>query len=336
MTISILMTGLKNSLSFLSTTVLLLLMAFPGRAQINLHTDDLPRFYQAFDSVITTKDTAKQAVFIQKLYVDRASQGLKEFMVLRGGSTANWRAFIEKDQTALLQKRPWILSVLEQETEIRNRIALFKRIYPAFRDGDIYFCVGINNSGGTIDNRTVYIGTEVAASSQPNWAVPLVLHEFVHTQQWTQRNKDRILQSAQLEKQYTASHKQLLGKCLEEGMADFIAELVYEQPLAAVHPDGHIAFGLKHEQLIWDAFKQEMYAEFNWKGGWLYGKREIAGQQVRDLGYFVGYQICKHYYQKATNKQAAIRYMIELNLTDENAKRFLSASGYELAKKVSY
>ena len=47
------------------------------------------------------------------------------------------------------------------------------------------------------------------------------------------------------------------------------------------------------------------------------------------------YQICKHYYQKASNKQAAVRYMIELNLTDENAKRFLSASGYELAQKVS-
>ncbi|GAB2563533.1 DUF2268 domain-containing putative Zn-dependent protease [Spirosoma areae] len=330
------MTGLKNFLSFLGTLVLLLLITFPGEAQINLHTDDLPQFYQAFDSVMTTTDTAKQAAFIQKLYVDKASKGLKEFMVLRGGSTPKWRAFMEKDKTVLREKRPWILSVLEQETEIRNRITLFKRIYPAFRDGDIYFCVGINNSGGTIDNRTVYIGTEVAASSQPNWAVPLVLHEFVHTQQWTQRNKDRILQSSQLEKQYTETHKQLLGKCIEEGMADFIAELVYEQSLAAVNPGGHTAFGLKHEQLVWDAFKKEMYAEVDWKGGWLYGKREIAGQSVRDLGYFVGYQICKHYYQKASNKQAAIRYMIELNLTDENAKRFLSASGYGLAKKVSH
>ena len=74
----------------------------------------------------------------------------------------------------------------------------------------------------------------------------------------------------------------------------------------------------------------------DWKGGWLYGRREIAGQQVRDLGYFVGYQICKHYYQEATDKLAAIRYMIELNLTDENAKRFLAASGYAPAKKISH
>ncbi|WP_461109981.1 hypothetical protein [Spirosoma koreense] len=284
---------------------------------------------------MTTRDTAQQAAFIRRLYVDKASQGLKEFMELRGGSTANWRAFMEKDKMVLLEKRPWILSVLEQETEIRKRIALFKRIYPAFRDGDIYFCVGINNSGGTIDNRTVYIGTEVAANSQPNWAVPLVLHEFVHTQQWTQRNKDRILKSKELEKEYTATHKQLLGRCIEEGMADFIAELVYEQPLAVVNPGGHTAFGLTHEQLIWDAFQKEMYADVDWKGGWLYGKRAIAGQPVRDLGYFVGHQICKQYYQKAKDKQAAIRYMIELNLTDENAKRFLLDSGYASARKKS-
>lgn len=325
--------SLKNYLFFLSTISLFLLTKFPVEAQINLHTDDLLRFYQAFDSVLTTRDTAQQNTFIQKLYVDKASQGLKEFMVLRGGSTPKWQAFMEKDKAALLEKKPWILSVLKQEPEIRKRIALFKRIYPAFRDGDIYFCVGINNSGGTIDNRTVYMGTEVAANSQPNWAVPLVLHEFVHTQQWTQRNKDRILKSEQLEKEYTASHKQLLGRCIEEGMADFVAELVYEQALAVVNPSGHTAFGLAHEQLIWDAFQKEMYAEVDWKGGWLYGKQEIDGQQIRDLGYFVGHQICKHYYQKARDKQAAIRYMIELNLTDENAKRFLSASGYASAKK---
>lgn len=329
------MIGNKGTL-FLAFTLSFLFTNHSSDAQIVLHTDDLPRFYQAFDSVMTTTDTAQQARFIQRLYVDKASAGLKQFMVLRGGNTAKWRAFIETDKMALLEKRPWILSVLDQEAEIRKRIRLFKQIYPDFRDGDIYFCVGINNSGGTIDNRTVYIGTEKAASSQPNWAVPLVLHEFVHTQQWTERNKDRILHDTRLEKEYMESHKQLLGKCLEEGMADFIAELVYEQSLAVVHPEGHTAFGLKHEQIIWDAFQKEMYADFDLKGGWLYAKREIAGQKVSDLGYFVGHQICKNYYQKAKNKQAALSHMLGLNLTDENAKRFLVASGYSLEKKSSH
>ena len=256
-------------------------------------------------------------------------------MGLRGGNTTKWRQFINHNEAVLVEKRPWILSVLDQRTEILNRISRFKKIYPAFRDGDIYFCVGVNNSGGTIEDRTVYIGTEVAANGNPNWAVPLVIHEFVHTQQWTQRNINRLRQSDRLEKEYEASHKQLLGKCLEEGMADFIAELVHQQPLATINPDGHTAFGLKHEQGIWDAFQKEMYLDIDWKGGWLYAQREIDGQKVSDLGYFVGYQICKRYYQKAKDKTAAIRYMLELNLTDANAKSFLVASGYASQKKVS-
>lgn len=329
------MTSHKNTSSVAFVVILFLLTNLPGTAQITLHTDDLPRFYEAFDSVMTTRDTAKQAAFIQKLYVDKASKGLKEFMGLRGGNTTKWRQFIDQNKAMLVEKRPWILSVLDQRTEILNRISRFKKIYPAFRDGDIYFCVGVNNSGGTIEDRTVYIGTEVAASRNSNWAVPLVLHEFVHTQQWTQRNINRLRQSELLEKEYVATHRQLLGKCLEEGMADFIAELVNEQSLATTNPNGHTAFGLKHEQQIWDAFQKEMYLDFDWKGGWLYGQREIEGQKVRDLGYFVGYQICKDYYEKAKDKQQAIRYMIELDLTDANAKSFLLASGYGSQKKVS-
>ena len=58
-----------------------------------------------------------------------------------------------------------------------------------------------------------------------------------------------------------------------------------------------------------------MYLDSDGKGGWLYAQREIAGQKVSDLGYFVGYQICKHYYQKAKDKKQATSHMLELKLT---------------------
>jgi hypothetical protein len=46
------------------------------------------------------------------------------------------------------------------------------------------------------------------------------------------------------------------------------------------------------------------------------------------LGYLVSYRICKSFYAKSKNKKQALSYMIGLNLTDENAKTFLDASGY--------
>lgn len=314
----------------------LLLLPTEARPQINIHTEDLPRFYQAFDSVATTSDTVKQLAFIQKLYVDKASSGLNEFMELRGGNTSKWRKYMEENKASLLEKRPYILSVLDQEAEIFRKISLYKSYYPDFRDGDIYFCVGIGNSGGTIRNKTVYIGTEVAASSMPNWSVYLVMHEFTHTQQWTQRNVEKINANKQLSAEYEKTHKNLLGKCLEEGMADFVAELLSGKDLAVIHPDGYIAFGQKHELRIWEEFKKDMSQPINWDKGWLYNSRKTDGEAMRDLGYFVGYKICKSYYEKAKNKKQALDYMIGLNLTDENSKNFLASSGYSptINKKI--
>lgn len=302
----------------------LLLVRANGYAQIQLHTEDLPRFYQAFDSVLTTADTLKQLRFIQQLYVDKASSGLREFMALRGGNTREWRQFMVNQTPALQRKRPQILSVLRQEPAILRSIAQFKSYYANFREGDVYFCVGINNSGGTIQDRTVYIGTEVAANEMPDWSVSLVLHEFVHTQQWTQRHLKALLADTLAAHQYENTHRDLLGKCLEEGMADFVAELVLGKPFSREY----LVFGQRHEPSIWQAFQSEMNQPFDYQQGWLYAERNIEGKTARDLGYFVGYQICKSYYEKSKDKKKALAYMLELNLTDENAQKFLANSGY--------
>jgi len=48
--------------------------------QTKIFTSDIDNFWTAYDSVQTTEDTIKQLEFIQKLYLDKASSGLKEFM----------------------------------------------------------------------------------------------------------------------------------------------------------------------------------------------------------------------------------------------------------------
>lgn len=298
------------------------------KAQIQIYTEDLSHFYEAFDQVFTTNDSAKQIALIKSLYEDRATAGLKKFMELRGGNAVLWRKWMLSDSASIAKKRPWILSVLNQEMKLKERIEVFKSIYPDFRDGDIYFCVGINNSGGTVFDNTVYIGTEVLCSESDDWAVFTVLHEFVHTQEWAQRNIYKITGSDSLLNDYLKTHTQLLGKCLEEGIADFVAELAYGKSIAVTNPKGHTAFGIKNEKLIWEEFKKEMFKPFDQNMGWLYSKRVIGKDTIADLGYFMGYQLCKSYYHKNRNKQRALKQMIEMNFTDENAKRFLLASGY--------
>lgn len=316
--------------TFGTSLYFILVLSFTNflNAQITLHTEDLPRFFAAFDSVLTTKDSVLQDKIIQEIYVDKASDGLKKFMEIRGGNTVAWRKFINSNTQNLIEKRPYILSVLNQEKVINKKINRFKKLYPAFRDGDIYFCVGINNSGGTIYDNTVYIGTEVAANSKPDWAISLVLHEFTHTQQWVQKNMAKLLTDSTMVQEYEKTHNLLIGKCIEEGMADFVGELANGESLAKTHPKGHTAFGLKNEALIANLFKKDMFKNFDWNDGWLYSQKDINGEKISDLGYFMGYQICKSYYKNSKDKKKALDEMLNLNLTDENSKDFVKKSRY--------
>jgi hypothetical protein len=317
----------------------ILLIGQKAKAQINLHIEDLPRFYQAFDKVITSSDSAVQAQYINTYYLGKASKGLLEFMKLRDLDTESLRQAILKEKAMLIEKRPWILSVLKQQAVIEKKIERFKKLYQDFREGDIYFLVGKNNTGGTINDKTVYIGAEVLAFNKENWAISTVLHEFTHTQQWTQRNILRLKANDSLIKDYMATHTQLLGRCIEEGMADFVAELVNEESLAKTSPEGHTAFGLKNEKEIWEAFKKEMFLNVNGANGlmgWLYnGLKKINEEEKKDLGYFIGHQICKSYYNKSKNKEQALKEMLATNLTDENSKAFLINSGYLSEKELS-
>ena len=56
-----------------------LFLAFSANAigQTIFHTEDLNHFWQAFDSIQTTNDKEKQMAFVQKYYLDNASEGLK-------------------------------------------------------------------------------------------------------------------------------------------------------------------------------------------------------------------------------------------------------------------
>ena len=150
----------------------------------------------------------------------------------------------------------------------------------------------------------------------------MVLHEYVHS----------------LQKQ--ESQLPLLGHSLKEGSCDFIAELVSERPIAEQIPEGYIAQGIQHNELVWNEFKQ--FIPSNEKGryyNWLYGSsgRELNNKKIRDLGYYMGYAICKSYYEHSSNKSKAINHIIEMDVsTDEKARHFLLKSSYVPQEDLEY
>src|SRR5690606_25423463 len=124
------------------------------------------------------------------------------------------------------------LAVKQHTAEIAGLMENFRRIYPEFKQPDIYFVVGAMNSGGTTSADMVLIGSELAsanaatnASELGDWlqgvfknnlnVVSVVAHELGHTQQKGGDAEDD-------------GNSNLLGYCIREGACDFIAELLLE------------------------------------------------------------------------------------------------------------
>lgn len=54
-----------------------------------------------------------------------------------------------------------------------------------------------------------------------------------------------------------------------------------------------------------------------YQANWLYNGSQ-KGEDA-DLGYFIGYEICKSYYRQAKNKKQAIKDIIELDYSNDKA-----------------
>lgn len=292
-----------------------------AKAQYQVHVEDVKNFWVMYDTLQGVTDSASQVRIIQTGYLDKGTVGLKEFNALRSGTAVNYRQYILRSKERLQKIRPYTLSVLDQKTMLDKKLEHFKQLYPALKVGDVFFTIGIGNSGGTTQGSHVLIGCEVAASESPDWAISLTLHEFVHTQQAPD----------------TAFN--LLSQTLLEGGAEFIMELVNEKKLTELSSRGYIAFGLLNEKETWQKFKTVMFAgDSDNTFGWMYGGPgvEIAGISKIDMAYYMGYRLCKSYYDRAKDKAKAIRDIIELPYNREAARKFVLASGYVPAEDRAF
>ncbi|WP_295795699.1 Ig-like domain-containing protein [Mucilaginibacter sp.] len=285
-----------------------------------VYTSDIDRFWTAFDSVRTTSDTAKQVQFIRQLYVDKGTEGLKAFMQARDYDAKLWVELINKYPKFWQSIKTNTLSVKGQVNLITSGVQTLKEMYPEMRPAKMYFTIGGLRSGGTTTGDMVLVGAEIAtadkntdASELGDWLknvfknqqssnlVSLNIHEYVHTQQKGGSNT-------------------VLAQCIKEGAADFIAELVTKTP----NNSAYAIYGREHEKELKQKFSIDMFSTAT--SLWLYNG---SNSSHADLGYFIGYAICKAYYQQQSNKKQAIRNIIELDYSNEQqVVDFCNQSGY--------
>ncbi|WP_445453953.1 DUF2268 domain-containing putative Zn-dependent protease [Flavobacterium sp. 25HG05S-40] len=302
--------------------LLLLIIGNVATAQNRAVTTDITNFWALFDSIKKVRNPKDKINLVQKMYIDKGTIGLKTVINHFRYSAETWVDYIDKNAGTLDRIRPYTLTAYKQQETLDTKLADFKKVYPNLSNSGIYFVIGVGEFGGNAIKGNCIIGAEVIANDQPDWAVYMALHEYVHTQQ-------------------TSKVYDLLAHCIDEGMADFVAELLLDKKIAEYNPSGYIAFGLQNEKEIWERFK--IYLGSDYDNGnfhnWLYGSKGITINEstMKDLGYFMGYQICKSYYNNSKNKNKAIAEMLGNGFkTNEEAKNFLLQSGYVPDEDIAF
>src|SRR5262249_24598584 len=102
----------------------------------------------------------------------------------------------------------------------------------------------------------------------------------------------------------------LLRMALVEGGADFLASLVLPGG-----PEPHYRrWGREHEGMVWSRFQKEMDGRD--VDDWIGNNGDATEEWPADLGYFIGYQIARAYYEQAEDKTAAVASLLALEEPD--------------------
>lgn len=305
-------------------TVLSIQTSYAQKSKLNIYTSDIDNFWIAFDSIHKTNNEENKLEIIQKLYLDKATNGLKDFIISREHSAKRHLDNIKKYPKFWNSVRPKTEEIKMFVPKMEKVFKKYRKIYPDFKQPEIYFTIGILNSGGTTSPNRILIGSEIAcadkntdASELNDWykkvfklnngVVAMVAHEIGHTQQKDGDSEDD-------------GKSNLLGYCIREGMCDFLAELTYQKISSP-----YMVYGNAHRKELWEKFQKEMLTQET--KDWLYNGND-APNGVADLGYFMGYEICKSYYKNAKNKKKAIDEMLKLEYNPKSVLEFLKKSKY--------
>jgi hypothetical protein len=307
--------------------LLLITTSLPAQEeQHEIVTSDIDNFWKAYDVIVATHDMIAQYNALENLFLSKGTPGLKALMGARSYTAKSYIDAIKRYPRFWKSVRPNTLKAKTIAKEIYADIQKLRLLYPELKPAKIYFTIGALRSNGTTSETMVLIGSELAMAdpltvtdefpqssshlrpyfnSDPSKNIVFLnVHEYVHTQQ------------------KTTIGNCLLAQTVIEGVAEFAAETASgkKSGLPALQ------FGKESAKRVSDAFAAQMLNPFN--GFWI-SSDEQNEFNTRDLGYYVGYAICEKFYHNSSDKQSAIKTMIELDYNDQNALwKFVDDTGF--------
>ena len=296
----------KNCLGLAFAVVAWISICVPAQsAETMIHTDDVDLFYKVYDAA-DGHPTAEQ---LQRDYLDAGSEGLHNLAKLRNVSGVRIADTLSRHPELYVKARGCTAALPRVRERVEVALRNLVRLYPQARTPPVTIAVGRGKPVGVGSPVTgLQIGLEALCSAEwmnPNVEdrfVHVIAHEYAHVQQVRELVDDE--------------HPTVLERSLIEGAAEFVAALTSGKTGYA-HFD---ALTKGREREIETAFVADV--DQTELSRWVDNSTMEKGN---DLGYWVGYRICKAYYQRATDKRQALREILELS--DPHA--FLAKSGWQ-------
>lgn len=261
---------------------------------VSIHTSDVMTFYRLYDAA----QGKPAADALQQQYIDSGTDGVRQFVLLRIVSGKALAKEVADEDAVYRQTRSCMEVLPKVATRLQGAFSRLATLDPDAQFPPVTILIGRNNSGGTTGTSGVLIGLEVVCRS--SWLQPdladrlyhLIVHEYGHVQQSPELAEDDETTT-------------VLKQSLTEGVAELIAELISGE-VSNVHLQ---KWTIGHTEEIERRFLAEAGSKDT--SAWLYngvGTPEKPG----DLGYWVGYRIARAYYDKAPDKRAALRTLLDL------------------------
>ena len=284
--------------------------------QTRVNTTDITHFWDAYDRIQATSDTAEQRQLLHSQFIAKASIGQQAMFEARRYTPDEYLHAIRSYPRFWASVRKNMLSADIHVQAMQDGVERLRVLYPQMRPADIHFTVGVFRSGGTITDGMVLIGSEISLTDSSTVTDELPedlghlpglfatnpvkdlafanVHELIHTQQPGRWGYD------------------LLSQSLHEGIAEFIPTLAMGRPSRAAS----VLYGEANSDRVRAVFEEELFV--HWIDRWIWNDSK-GPFPVRDMGYYVGYAMAQRYYEQAADKQQAIAELIGLNCEDSTA-----------------
>ena len=283
-------------------------------SNFDLKTASMEAFWPYFEKAMADTSQARRHL---KAFIFEAPREVRDFYVVRYGSIDNMYGQMinaAPNYYRYLKTRfhPDSLKVFRKT--ILKSMKQFQELYPQAVFPKVYIVPGILNTGGTATEMGMFLGGDMYGRSPQmpvedltDWQedaimefaeLPrLTMHELMHFQQ---NYRD------------TTHGQTLLSAVIQEGVCDFMVELCSGNPM--VNENLTFLSDPSNEAWIFGEFQEELLGDDTSK--WLYNGGSIE-DRPQDLGYTLGYLICKSYYEQSPDKKEAIA---ELLNTDDFMK----------------